>query len=616
MDWLVGKFGFDEHLWRKLEPRPRSWLFLSTALVLLSCALFALGGGYVAFISATGHANQWWIALLIFVITFVLAFNFRRLFVLMGGYPLHLHLDGLANWRPSRVRLVLITFMAMVFSQPLALLVTQSSFDKELKERIDLKVNYFEVAKQSELKARIDEQTLDIIRLRDSLARLPVSASTSSIKSLASSDIKTNRKALLIGGSNYRNQKELPNAKNDVRGMKKMLQGLGFDVVESLDERRDQILEKLIDHTRNLKAGDISLVYYAGHGLQFRGRNYIIPFDFPPLLSVQALRTYGIDANDFVEKIDEHTPQMNLVMLDACREFIGSTEQGLAKIEADKSRNTVIMLAAAPGKVAYDGDDRSNNSPFTDAVLKNFPKQEDFSKIINYITRDVSKATDDLQKPMNTISMQDADFRLALAIAPKVVEQPVVAVNDSSANEMCVTEGLQNQQQCLSANLHYLDTRKRALEKALLQNVPLQVAAYREAIDASGVLTDRWQLLWQSKLLAFVLSLAIVVMLVIGDFMRDAVWLSPLKDYEKMRHIEARMFVKAKFDEMSHKVKTSFDTQKIVPTQIFDRWDPSANFYRSHEEIQASNNLVVVNDQASWVELVDKLRQQQLAGHK
>ena len=105
-------------------------------------------------------------------------------------------------------------------------------------------------------------------------------------------------------------------------------------------------------------------------------------------------------------------------------------------------------------------------------------------------------------------------------------------------------------------------------------------------------------------------------MLVIGDFMRDAVWLSPLKDYEKMRHIEARMFVKAKFDEMSHKVKTSFDTQKIVPTQIFDRWDPSANFYRSHEEIQASNNLVVVNDQTSWVELVDKLRQQQLAGHK
>jgi len=614
MDWLVGKFGFDEHLWRQLEPRPRSWLSLSTVLVLLSCTLFALGGGFVAYISATGHANQWWIALFIFVITFVLAFNFRRLFVLMGGYQLHQHLDGLAVWRPSRVRLVLITFMAIVFSQPLALLVTQSSYEKELEERIDLKVNYFELAKQSELKTRIDEQTLQIIRLRDSLSRLPVNASASSIKSLTGSEIKNNRKALLIGGSDYRNQEKLPNPKNDVRGMKKMLQGLGFDVVESLDERRDQILAKLIDHTRHLKAGDISLVFYAGHGLQFRGRNYIIPFDFPPLVSVQALRTYGIDVNNYVEMIDEHTPQLNLVMLDACRDFIGSTEQGLAKIEADKSRNTVIMLAAAPGKKASDGVGK--NSPFTEAVLNNFPKQEDFSKIVSFITRDVSQSTGGGQKPVSTVSLIDVDFRLAQPIASKSVEQPVVAANDSSVNDKCREGGVENQQQCLSANMRYLDTRKKTIEKALLQNVPLQVAAYREAIHASGVLTDRWQLLWQSKLMAFVLSLAIVVILVIGDFMRDVVWLSPLKDYEKMRHIEARTFVKAKFVEMSQKAKTSFDTQKIVPSQNFDRWDPSSNFYRSHKEVQTSKNLVAVNDQTSWVELVGRLNQQESTGHK
>lgn len=613
MDWLVGKFGFDEHVWRQLEPRPRSWLSLSTALVLLSCTLFALGGGYVAFVSATGHANQWLIALFIFAITFVLAFNFRRLFVLMGGYQLHQHPDGLAMWRPSRVRLVLITLMAMAFSQPLALLVTQSSHEKELKERIDLKVNYFELAKQSELKARMDEQTLEIIRLRDSLTRLPANASSSSIKSLTSSEVKNNRKALLIGGSDYRNQLKLPNPKNDVRAMKKMLQGLGFDVVESLDERRDQILEKLINHTQHLNAGDISLVFYAGHGLQFKGRNYIIPFDFPPFLSVQALRAYGIDANDYVEKIDTRTPQLNLVMLDACRDFIGSTEQGLAKIEADQSRNTVIMLAAAPGKKASDGDGK--NSPFTEAVLRNFPKQEDFSKVITYITRDVSQSTGDQQKPVSTVSIQDADFRLAQPLpqplAPKFVEQSVVAVNDVPVSDTCRAGGVESQQQCLSANIRYLDTRKRTLEKAFSQSVPLQVTAYREAIEASGVLTDRWQLLWQSKLMAFFLSLTIVVLLVIGDFMRDVVWLSPLKDYEKIRHAEARRFAKATFDGMSHKVQSSLHDQQIVPTQIFERWDQSADFYRSHEEVQATKKLVAVNDQASWAELVGKLQKQE-----
>ena len=115
MDWLVGKFGFDERLWRELEPRQQNWLSLSSALAMLSCLLFALGGGYFAFVSADGHGTQWFIALFIFALTLIIAFNFRRLFVLMGGYPLHQHLDGLEIWRPKPVRLVLITFMALFF---------------------------------------------------------------------------------------------------------------------------------------------------------------------------------------------------------------------------------------------------------------------------------------------------------------------------------------------------------------------------------------------------------------------------------------------------------------------------------------------------------------------
>jgi hypothetical protein len=612
MDWLVGKFGFDEHLWRQLEPRQKSWLALSTGLVLLSCALFALGGGYVAYVSATGHTNQWLIALLIFVITFVLAFNFRRLFVLMGGYHLHQHIDELDVWRPSRVRLILITLMAVFFSQPIALLITQSSYEKELKERVDLKVNYFELARQSELKTRIDEQTLELIRLRDSLARLPVAASNSNPKSVASSEIKNNRKALLIGGSDYRNYQVLNNVKNDLRGMRKMLQSLGFDVVESLDERRDQILGKLINHTKNLDAGDISLVYYAGHGLQFRGRNYIIPIDFPLPLSVQALRTYGIDANDYVEKIDSQTPQFNLVMLDACREFIGSTEQGLAKIETEKSRNTIIMLAAAPGKYASDGTGK--NSPFTQAVLNNFPKQEDFSKVVSYITRDVSQSTDGAQKPVSTVSLIDVDFRLPPPITQKVVDLPLVVSNELPINETCRTTGVESKQQCLTANIDFIDTRKKALERALNEGVPNQVVSYREEINASGVLTDRWQLLWQSKIIAVLLSFTILVFLVIGDFFRDLVWLSPLKEYEKIRHIQARQFVKTKFDQMSHKSIISLTSKGIVPSQIFERWDQLTNFYRSHDEIQYNKKLITINDQKSWSEFVGKLNQQNSKG--
>lgn len=612
MNWLVGKFGFDEHLWRELEPRQQNWLAMSSVLAMLSCLLFAIGGGYFAFVSAHGHGTQWFIALFIFSLTFIIAFNFRRLFVLMGGYPLHQQLEGLELWRPKPVRLVLITLMATFFSQPLALFVTQSIFEKDLNDRIELKINFFEFAKKTELKTRIDAQTLEILRLQDGLSRLPISTNSANTNFIENAPIKNNRKALLIGGSNYKYYSILKNVTNDINGMKKMLQDLGFDVVVTLDEGRDQILSKLIDHTRNLNAGDISLVFYAGHGMQFRGRNYIIPVDFPLPLSVQALRTYGIDANDYVEKIDDKTPRFNLVMLDACREFIGSTEQGLAKIETEKSKNTIIMLAAAPGKLALDGVGK--NSPFTEAVLKNFPKQEDFSKVVSYITRDVNDATNGSQKPVSTVSLIDVDFRLPKPIPEKIIELPSVVAKNSSPNEICSDGDIESRQRCISTNVRLLDNRKKSLENAMLENVPSQVAKYRQAINESGVLTDRWQILWQNKILAAIVSIIFVVLLVSGDFMRDIVWLSPLRSYEKLRHVQAKQFVKARFDEMRIKTAHELLLQNIVPSEVFQRWDPVKNFYSVYQKAKSSDDLVVVSDQNSWNELVQKLNQQERVG--
>ena len=612
MDWLVGKFGFDERLWRELEPRQQNWIALSSALAMLSCLLFAIGGGYFAFISAQGHDTQWFIALFIFALTLIITFNFRRLFVLMGGFPLHQHLEGLELWRPKSVRLVLITLMAVFFSQPLTLLVTQSSFEKELNDRIELKTNYFEFAKKTELKARIDEQTLEILRLRDGLSRLPISINRSNGNLVEKSPVQNNRKALLIGGANYKNYPILKNVTNDIKSMKKMLQDLGFDVVVTLDEGRDQILGKLIEHTRNLNAGDISLVYYAGHGMQFRGRNYIIPVDFPLPLSVQALRTFGIDSNDYIEKIDDKTPRFNLVMLDACREFIGSTEQGLAKIETEKSRNTFILLAAAPGKLAFDGVGK--NSPFTDAVLKNFPKQEDFSKVVSYITRDVSDATNGTQKPFITFSLIDVDFRLPKPVPEKAVELPIVVAKNLSANEICREGGIENRQLCFNAHIRLLDSRKKSLENAMIASVPSQVAEYRQAINASGVLTDRWQLLWQNKILAVIVSFLFVLLLVSGDIMRDVAWLLPLRSYEKLRHVQANQFVKARFDEMHIKTENELLSQNIVPSGVFQRWDPLKNFYSDYQKAKSSAGLVVVSDQNSFNELFQKLKQQEPVG--
>ena len=100
----------------------------------------------------------------------------------------------------------------------------QSSFKKELNDRIELKINYFEFAKKTELKTRIDEQTLELLRLQDGLSRLPISVNSANGNLVEKSPVKNNRKALLIGGSNYKNYSILKNVTNDINSMKKMLQ--------------------------------------------------------------------------------------------------------------------------------------------------------------------------------------------------------------------------------------------------------------------------------------------------------------------------------------------------------------------------------------------------------
>jgi hypothetical protein len=148
----------------------------------------------------------------------------------------------------------------------------------------------------------------------------------------------------------------------------------------------------------------------------------------------------------------------------------------------------------------------------------------------------------------------------------------------------------------------------------MIDSVPEQVAEYRQAINASGVLTDRWQLLWQNKILAAIVSFIFVVLLVSGDFMRDIAWLAPLRSYEKLRHVQANQFVKARFDEVRKETGNALRSKDIVPSEVFQRWDLVKNFYSIYHEAKSSDGFVVVNDKNSWNELVQKLKKQEPVG--
>lgn len=180
------------------------------------------------------------------------------------------------------------------------------------------------------------------------------------------------RVALVIGNSAYKKMPALNNPKNDAVLMASTLRNLGFDVMTSIDADRTGISRAIRRFGKTLRAGGkdtVGLFYFAGHGVQSRGVNYLIPIgvsiDDEADLSIEA-----ISASDVLNQMEAAGNTLNLIILDACRNnpFKGamrSASRGLARIQA--ASGSLIAFAAAPGQVAADGT--GANSPYTMALV-------------------------------------------------------------------------------------------------------------------------------------------------------------------------------------------------------------------------------------------------------
>lgn len=243
------------------------------------------------------------------------------------------------------------------------------------------------------------------------------------------------RVALVIGNSAYENVARLSNPANDVRAMTETLKGAGFDIV---DARRDlkinEMRRALRDFSDKARDADVAVIYYAGHGIEVDGTNYLIPID--------ATLERDIDIFDEAFALDrvlltiEPAKQLRLVILDACRDnpfaktmkrTIGSRAigRGLAKIEPN-SPNTLIAFASKAGSTASDGD--SKNSPFTSALVRHIAKPGlDLRKAFGFVRDDVLKNTSNRQEPYVYGSLGGDDV-------PLVPAKPMVAAPTPDAN--------------------------------------------------------------------------------------------------------------------------------------------------------------------------------------
>ena len=235
------------------------------------------------------------------------------------------------------------------------------------------------------------------------------------------------RVALVIGNSAYKSVPRLSNPANDATLIGGMFKRAGFDMVDiRLDLNAGEMRRALRDFGGKAREAEVAVVYYAGHGIELDGTNYLIPTDATLETDSDVLdETLPLDRALFAV---EPAKQLRLVILDACRDnpFAKTMKRtiaaraigrGLAKIEPT-SPNTMIAFAAKAGSTASDGD--SKNSPFAAALVERLPTPGlDLRKAFGFVRDDVLKNTGYKQEPYVYGSLGGDDV-------PLVAAKPVV----------------------------------------------------------------------------------------------------------------------------------------------------------------------------------------------
>jgi len=253
------------------------------------------------------------------------------------------------------------------------------------------------------------KKQLDLAHLKDEIERLKKQIETN--QKSAASDAKITstlpeikqedvaKHALIIGNSSY-NYSPLKNPANDASDIALTLEKLGFDVILKTNVNQEQMEDAIADFGRDLTQGGIGLFYYAGHGVQFEGDNYLIPID-SKIKRQKDVRYKAVNLGQVLDEMGEARNGLNVAILDACRNnplprSYRSGHRGLARVSSPQG--TLIAYATSPGATAADGDGR--NGLYTKHLLK-YLQQPNITveQVLKRVARDVREESSEQQTP-------------------------------------------------------------------------------------------------------------------------------------------------------------------------------------------------------------------------
>jgi hypothetical protein len=215
--------------------------------------------------------------------------------------------------------------------------------------------------------------------------------------------------ALVIGNSDYSKAQRLENARNDARAIAKKLRLLGFQVMERHDQSRSAMRDSLRKFHTRLKSAEnaVALLFYAGHGIQRRGENFLIPVD-ADISKGYEIEDAALNLGMILSSLGDAQPRLSIVMLDACRNNpyerrirgvsrgLDLKGEGLAAV--DSVQGMILSYATEPGNVAVDG--YADHSPYTTAILKYIDTPNlSIQDMLNQVGLAVVSATHGEQKP-------------------------------------------------------------------------------------------------------------------------------------------------------------------------------------------------------------------------
>jgi hypothetical protein len=239
----------------------------------------------------------------------------------------------------------------------------------------------------------------------------PVSNSVPSTSTPSAGITPQRRLALIIGNAAYLDPKQaLNNPVNDATDITAALREMGFEVITATNANRQKMEAVIEDFGIRLKNYNLGFFFYAGHGLQIEGENYLVPID-AKLLSQGEVKYECYPVGRILAKMEEAAVQANVIVLDACRDnplarswSRSLNTGGLANMNAPQG--TFIGFATSPGEKASDGTGR--NGVYTAALLEHLRKpNQTLDQLFNAVSGSVKRNTNNLQVPWKTSSLSE-----------------------------------------------------------------------------------------------------------------------------------------------------------------------------------------------------------------